>query len=134
MPFLTAPDLKPILKKQWLLRDELVYGMTSGKELIIQPGLVTDLASIPWFMRPFYPVNGLHRYSSALHDGLYQENGVSNIGTFTREACDHIFLEAMESQGVGEFRRNSMFKGVDYFGWIAWNKHKRRIAKAAISN
>lgn len=94
--FIELPSyyMVPDGKGHWLSEGELIYySKVSDTEIVVPSGKVNDLASIPWFFRRVFAVNGPHRPAAALHDYLYQTGGLK--GYFSREECDDIFLEAM---------------------------------------
>ena len=64
-----------------------------GITIQVPSGSINDLASIPWFFRRVFAVNGPNRQAAALHDYLYETKGLE--GLLTRKECDVIFLEAM---------------------------------------
>lgn len=108
-----TPDLhvKSLPKAgMWELTQELQY--ERGVQTYTVPvGFQTNLASIPWFLRWRFNVNGRHRRAAALHDYLY------SIEFATRETCDAIFLDAMVDGGAGRYNSWVMHKGVRLGGW-----------------
>lgn len=112
---LPVPDL-------WQLEYPLVW--ESPEEIIvIPPGFLTDLASIPRAFQWLVPVNGHHRRPAVLHDYLYV------IQDRSRAEADRLFLDAMESIGTRWSQRRLMHTAVRSGGWWAWGRSGR--AKAA---
>lgn len=124
MPFLTNPGLQPHKKTMWKLLEPLDYGTNDGRLIRVPAGFITDLASIPVPLNLFIRRAGLHRQAAILHDWLYANNGLIRGLILSRLGCDELFFEAMESSGVGYFKRYSMFWGVRSGGWVAWNRWK----------
>jgi len=77
---------------------------------------VTDLASIPFIVKPAIDQNGLSRRPAVLHDFLYC------IKHGTRSEADYLFLEALQAEGVGLIVRRAMWLAVRMGGWMYWNK------------
>lgn len=115
MPFLTELKVTAWQRSKWKLLDKLEYGSNDGVLYTVQPGFITDLASIPKIFRLIFEVNGKHRKAAVLHDWLYSDDKIG------RKRSDDIFLEAMESSGVSYFKRYAMYIGVRCAGWV----HKR---------
>ena len=85
----------------------------------VMPGFRTDGASIPrllWrvFGSPYDP----DIFAEAIaHDALYRGEIVP------RKDADRAFLLMMEERGVPEKKRRLIYRGVRWFGWIAWLGH-----------
>lgn len=82
---------------------------------------VTDFGSIPRFIQPLIPKDGLALWAYILHDYLYR------TGLFTRSECDYILEEAMKSLGVNWLQRKAVLNGLKIGGWVAWNKHRKGL-------
>ncbi len=85
-----------------------------------RPGATTDLASIPFFMAWFVPVNGRHTPAALVHDTLLGDIfarvrsraiSVSEAGDLRADA-DDVFLTAMAATGVPLVRRTLMYAAV----------------------
>jgi len=116
MAFLTPLDLRAYKPGEWVVLLALIYMAKSGVRHIVPRGFITDLASIPAFLRGLFNVNGLSREPAVLHDFLYC------IQYTTRAEADALFLEALESAGVGWATRYSMYLAVRAGGWMYWGK------------
>lgn len=75
----------------------------SGDAITVPAGFVTDLASIPWFARPFIPISGRIAKPALLHDWLLVTND-------PRAAS--VFAEAMVVAKVPKFKRTLMLWAV----------------------
>lgn len=94
--------------------------------LEIPKGFVTDLASIPWWLRwlPFLdPTNPKYR-SALIHDLAYQQQEMY------REDADNLFRSGLKADGVAWWIRQLMFYGVRIGGGFAWREHAKRNAAA----
>lgn len=106
----------------WRLELPVVYEAESGETIVVPPGFVTDLASIPQIAQAIYPVNDKHRLAAVVHDYLY------TIQDRSRAAADLMFLEAMAACDVRWTQRRVMYRGVRLGGWIIWNSNAHALA------
>ena len=104
----------------WMVETHFTYFTTSGREIIVPRGFITDFASVPWGVRNFFPKDYDGTQAAVLHDYLYSKRFKHGI---TRKECDDIFLEAMKVLNVGWLRRQVMHKAVRSAGWAYWNKN-----------
>lgn len=85
-------------KGHWVSRDRLVYYYKPlDLKIYVPAGAINDLASVPWFFKRIFPINGPSRPAAALHDYLYQTGGNLIGAKLTRKQCDEIFMDAMLS-------------------------------------
>jgi hypothetical protein len=109
--------------KLFRLEEPLVYEIGhegSGQAIVVPKGFVTDFASIPRLSQVLIPKD-IGRRAAIVHDWLYATRGCK--GTFTRQQCDEIFLEAMQVLRVPWLVRRAMYRAVRLGGWAAWRKH-----------
>lgn len=97
----------------------------SGVLVEVPAGFVTDLASVPWFIRWLISPGGLHAKASVIHDYLYskgviQTKGVTQTETPTRLRADQIMKEAMVVLKVPCIRRWMIYKAVRWFAKSAF--------------
>jgi len=107
----------------WILAKEFSYvTLALGKpaKITVPEGFENDLASIPRLLAWAFPVNGRHRWAAVIHDWLYSNGGEIEGLRLTRKQCDQIFLEGMETMGVGRVKRSLMFRGVRAGGMFSW--------------
>lgn len=124
MPFRTDPILRARDEAhQWSLVKPLVYETLDGETIVIWPGFVTDLASVPQIFRSLVPVNGRHRAPAILHDYLFV------IQDRPRAEVDRLFLEAMEDAGVRWTQRQLMYRAVRLGGWLPWRRNTRALER-----
>jgi hypothetical protein len=97
------------------------YPAKDEKDIIKVPvGFITDFATIP---RIFWPiVSPLDSYAKAsvIHDYLYY------TGMFSKAEADLIFKECMEVLNVEKWKIFCIYNAVKYFGFIAWNKYRKK--------
>lgn len=87
----------------------------SGDMIVVPVGFVTDLASIPWFARPFLPNGGPVAKAAILHDWLL----------FTGDPrSTKIFDEALGVAGVSPLLRWLMVTAV-----MLWGRLFRRVRR-----
>ncbi|MCK5602323.1 DUF1353 domain-containing protein [Candidatus Pacearchaeota archaeon] len=89
-------------------------------DIVIPKGFITDGASIPRIFWPVFPPFGQYFNAAVEHDYLY------SITYQTRKEGDKIFLEQMKNDGVKWFTRKMIYRAVRMFGWVTYNKFKRR--------
>jgi len=104
-----------------------VMGESVPLMIKIPAGFETDGASIP---RPFWLTTGTpfrpRFFKSALiHDYLYRHQ------ILERSLVDQIFREMLLADGVCKYTAIKMYYALRLAGWIAWNRHRRRLAKSA---
>ena len=111
MSFKTDLCVKVIGKQAFEVTAPLVYN-DGIVQLTVHQGFDFDGASVPrglWSVIGSPMTDGYQR-AGCLHDALYASQ------LFPRETCDWYFLEAMESDGVGYFKRYAMYWAVRAFG------------------
>lgn len=122
--------ISPIGDQKWKLQKPFRYWLTDaefqlhqGRVITVPAGFITDFASIPRVFWNILPPWGKYGKAAIVHDYLYQS------GMYRKEKADRIFLEAMEVLGVSWITRNIMYQAVNWFGFMAWNKHREREKK-----
>ena len=104
-----------------LLEKETAFSL--GYRITINKGFDFDGASIP---KPLWsiigsPFTGNYVRAALFHDGLYA------CCTLDRKLSDEIFLDLMKEDGVGYFKRYSMYLAVRAFGSRAYNSNQEDI-------
>lgn len=93
----------------WMLDEDLKYQSDLlDTTLLIPAGFVYDGNSIPLGNKMLFPG------SAALHDFGYR------YGPWGRKKTDQLYLEALEVEGAGSFRRHARYLGVRLFGWLRY--------------
>ena len=111
---------------RWILISPLTY-KTELMSITVNVGFDFDFASTPQtpILAWLFPKSGTATdRPSLLHDALYSGQ------IFEREVCDALFLEAMESDGVGYLKRYAMYWAVRAAGWTVWRNHKQEEVNA----
>lgn len=106
----------------WALRDDLRGAIT------VPVGFVTDLASVPRFLRDrrAFDVNGRSRRPAILHDYLYA------TGKGGKDFADDLFREALLAEGVGALNAWAFWKAVQWGGHGPYREHATRRAAGVI--
>lgn len=120
MSFTTELCLKVLGTQAYEVVEPLVWN-DNLNIIQVNPKFDFDGASVPQCLWSFgfSPMTGGYQRSACLHDALYASE------YFPREICDVLFLEAMESEGVGYMKRYSMYYAVRSFGWTVWKGHNK---------
>lgn len=92
--------------KNFVLCNNIVYHSNAGSIYTVDAGFITDLASIPHFLWPFYPPHDLYLTAAILHDKFCEATWIS------RKEGDLLFREAMSHSHVDKFDRNIIYAGV----------------------
>jgi len=97
-------------------------GIAGSKLKIVVPqGFETDLASIPGWLKPWFPPDGPYAKAAVLHDWLYR------TGLVERWMADAIFYDAMRNPNLPKEHRVPMYyaypvyKAVRVFGWFIYS-------------
>ena len=123
MSFQTELCIKVLGKQAFEVTAPLVYN-DGIVQLTVNEGFDFDGASIPKALWGIIgsPMTGGYQRAGCLHDALYASQ------LFPRETCDWYFLEAMESDGVGYFKRYAMYWAVRAFGGSSYaNDNKEEV-------
>lgn len=91
----------------------------------IPAGFISDGQSVPrclWsLLDP--PVSALTLEPSVIHDALYKFQWTS------RAYADNLYFELLKNNGYALWKCWVVFAGVRLFGWFAWDKHRKELAK-----
>lgn len=110
---------------KWELKQPFRYwldGLHKGDVIVVPAGFITDFASIPQLFWNILPPWGRYGKAAVVHDYLYQ------TGLLPKKRADEIFIEAMEVLGVNWLTRKIMYQAVNWFGFAAWNGHRKKEA------
>lgn len=89
--------------------------------IVVLPGAVTDFASVPRIFRKWFPRKGRHvAHAAVIHDVCYQ------FGIFNRKTADRLFAFGLRTLGLSKVKTKVMYSAVRAFGWIYWNKYRKR--------
>ena len=87
--------------------------------------MLTDLSSVPWFLRWFVGRVGPHLEASIVHDFLYiawQDLGTRGAKPEDSAFADKLLCVGMEAAEVGWIKRSFIYLGVKLFGWCAYQQ------------
>jgi len=90
----------------WKLLAPLKYTTNEGVKYVVPAGMVSDFASVPRRPLAYLLTGGTAHRAAVLHDWLIRDKVVP------REQADDLFLEAMESVGVPNWRAMLMYQAV----------------------
>ncbi len=91
----------------------------NDREITVPQGMVTDLASVPWFARIFIGRVGRHLEASIVHDFLYiawQDVAGRGARDEDRKFADRLMQVAMKKAKVGAINRCLIYAAVRIFG------------------
>jgi len=127
------PDDLPLIistkKAGWLCRKvyvrtvEEIWYRDAVCQIAIDPGFMSDLASIPrslWCLVSPYDL----AYEGLLHDQVYRQQ------TVDRQYADFLLLHVMKKRGVPWYVRYPVWMAVRVGGKSAWELNKRRRERA----
>lgn len=115
--FTGLPILMPYAKGEWTLYTDFVYTALSGLIVTVPKGFITDLASMPWLVKPL--LDGVEdRAAGIVHDWLYCSQ------QYERDICDSLFKEMLEVLGNNPVKVNLIYAGLRSGSWYYYGKCK----------
>ena len=111
---------------------QVSFGEGYNRSFIIQRGVTSDLASVPFFFRWLIPKHGPHTRAAIIHDALYRDpstrkvhvRGEINMEKLNREDADILLREVAVMEGMSRWKSFLMFWAVRFGGRSAWeNEH-----------
>lgn len=115
------------IKDQFEIYEPLEF-IVNNKKYMIPEGMKTDLGSIPKVFRIIFNRFGIETNSYILHDFGYR---VQPEGT-NRKYWDNVLRSQQKKDKVNRFKTYFIYKNLRMFGWIAWNKNKKRLKKGDV--
>ena len=113
---ITGPlDIRHVGGENWRLLAPLAVEWNS-MEFDVRAGFKTDLASVPRVIRGLVPKGRNETRGAVVHDWLYRGHEAG----WTRLEADSLFLAAMDEDGVGWLRRQTIYRAVRAFGMWSW--------------
>lgn len=115
----------------WAVQRALEYqaGADLNELIIVPPGFVTDLASVPRAVWSFYPPDGPWAKAAIIHDFLYatkgtgewhKHRGITRAVPYSRKEADDILKEAMADRKVGNWEQVVIWSSVRFGGAGGW--------------
>ena len=95
------------------------------REITVPEGMLTDLASIPWFARIFIGRVGPHLEASIVHDFLYiawQDIPNHGVKPQDRAFADRLLKVGMAAADVGWLKCEVVYILLRLFGWWAYKQ------------
>lgn len=86
-----------------------------GTTITIEPGFLTDYASVPRVPFAYWLFGDSAHAASALHDWLYHHHEVCS-----EQTANEVFLEACIVTGIPKWRRACLYMGVAVGGKSSW--------------
>lgn len=105
----------------WTILQGYLVEWGEGNREEVKAGLRTDFASIPRLFWRICPPWGLSMRGAAAHDQIYNDLDTK----WTRQEADRMFYEVMRQDGVPLWQAQTMYRAVQTFGWIRWNKVRK---------
>lgn len=107
----------------YVLSEDYTYRF-GGQDITVTKGFVWDGASAP--IRSSIRKDGLIRAAGLIHDYLYRSLGkATDALSFSRKGADKLMRRIMLEFGMSRWKAGKAYFAVRWFGWLAWNKHKR---------
>lgn len=118
--FVEEPALRPAREpNEWVIVQEGRW-RSPETEFVVPVGWITDLASVPKFLRPVLNRNGRSRYPAICHDWLY------NTQKESRAFADRVFLHALIAYDMPAWQARIYWAGVRAGGWAPWRARLKR--------
>lgn len=116
------------VKYKWKDAKGVIHGYCS---VVVPCGLVTDLASIPWYGRWLVSKVGRYLEACIVHDYLYGAQLGFGRGNRKedRKFADELHKQLMEAADVSRFKRSLIYKAVRWRGESAFKKRNRYVGQ-----
>lgn len=127
------PELMPPFgqRKQWLVVKTFCYITKEGWLIIVEESELSDLASIPTWLRMIFGVNKRETVGAVIHDHGYrnQNEEMYNVltkeyGLLDRRQWDTILHDVMILASTRKIRAKAINAGLKVGGWWGWRKNK----------
>jgi len=106
----------------------VTFILSNKQVLTIDRGFEWDEASIPWYVRWLFPKSGKYSTSALVHDALYY------LTKHDRLFVENEFRLWMKSCKLKKWQIFCRYWGVKLFGWIYWNKNKKKPSERCLKN
>ena len=115
------PILIPSIRNgDWMLYEKFSFWV-DDVEYTIPEGFITDFASVSGVTALFILPWGRYGVGSIIHDFCYRTQ------LFDRKTSDLVFKHVMDIYNTQRWRINVIFYSVRLFGWISFNRSKKRL-------
>jgi len=116
-------------RKEWEVVEFFRYVSKEGWLVLVPEDFLTDLASIPQWLRSIFGVNKRETVGAVIHDFGYRHKHVMLMNVFTQECrvltrseWDNMLKDVMILGGTMKIRWQAIFAGVRAGGWWTWRK------------
>ena len=109
------------------LEHELLFrSQITGRLYRVPPGFVSDLASVPGWLRSLAPPWQQSARAGLLHDYAYRigAHPAGSIRKITRSEADLLLWEGLRADDVGRIRSRAMWAAVRTCGASSWRRKK----------
>jgi hypothetical protein len=89
-----------------MVTEDVIYSSRRFGSIKISEKTLTDLATIPWYLRWAYSRSGKLKDAAIIHDAMLQS------GLYTRLQCDQVLKDAMFDTGIHIFHVYVIYSGV----------------------
>lgn len=103
----------------WRLDAPLVYQIAPNHLITVPAGELTDLASVPWYLRSITLSDPHTAWAAVVHDYLYKTQ------TVPRPLADAVFYGALRDSGVSKFWSAVYYAAVRMGGWRIWYQRRK---------
>ena len=93
------------------------YSALLGIVITIEPGFLTDYASVPRVPFAYWLFGDTSHEAAVLHDWLFHHHGVCS-----EAMANKVLLEAMVVEGIPAWRRAGIYAGVVLGGKSSWEE------------
>lgn len=120
----SGPCLEWLGEDAWRVHEGFSYTAPDGQTVLVEAGLLTDLASIPKVVQGLLSPAGPYMPAALVHDQLYARHRAGD-DSLSRAQADDILLAGMEELGVSWLTRWTIYLAVKAGGWMAWSRPRR---------
>lgn len=129
-------DADYILAKPYTVRFFVVTTREAyWQTLTVPAGMLTDLASVPWWARRLINRVGPHLEASIVHDWLYiawQSLSDGQPQRQDRDFADLVLLAGMEAAEVPAWKRTVIYRAVRIGGWGTYQEREPGFCYAEV--
>lgn len=117
----TGEDADYVIGKPFSIRYRRQW--EGWRRIIVPKGMMTDLASVPRFIRSLIDRVGPHLEAAIVHDFLYiaWQDCFRKPRHADKQFADDLFLAGMTAAGVSPIKRHIIYEAVSLFGWAAYS-------------
>jgi len=93
------------------------YSAILGRVITVEPGFLTDYASVPRWPLTYWLFGDTSHLAAVLHDWLFHHHEVCDEAT-----ANKVLMEAMMVEGIPACRRAGIYAGVALGGKSSWEE------------